>query len=65
MDARHATRRRFLKEGVTLVGVAVGAGSVRAQIDGSAEPVPVEVLVSTRVQDSHEGRGTHGHIASR
>ena len=38
MDAKHATRRRFLKEGVALAGVAVGARPLRAQIPGSPEP---------------------------
>ena len=38
MDAKQGTRRRFLKEGVTLAGLAVGARSVRAQAHGSAEP---------------------------
>src|SRR3989442_15965190 len=31
MDGRQATRRRFLKEGVALAGVAVGARSLGAQ----------------------------------
>ena len=38
MDAKRASRRRFLKEGAVLAGVAVGARPVRAQVQGAAEP---------------------------
>ena len=38
IDAKRATRRRFLREGVTLAGLAVGGRSVQAQhIHGSGE----------------------------
>ena len=38
MDAKRAARRRFLKEGAALAGVAVGARSVRAHAQGAAAP---------------------------
>jgi sulfane dehydrogenase subunit SoxC len=43
MDARQATRRRFLKEGVTLAGLAVGARSVGAHIQGHGAGEPERI----------------------
>ena len=38
MDAKQANRRRFLKAGAALAGVAVGARSAHAHVPGSAAP---------------------------